>query len=133
MAGYGIDLIENDGHWGVTRGFAGLGGILGSAIAVPFSVLLLPSYPFESAVVRSAAGYGAEEFPPQRRDIPPEETAAGGDIYIPWVLAPLEYFGGVGSALLGGPFEKARSACGTEAPPPPQGEFPERLEKRPGD
>lgn len=116
-ANSGHDLLENSGWPLWSRIPAGIGAAGGYLLAIPFSVVLLPSLPFESAAVESAQGYGKQE--------------ERGDLYIPLAGAPYEYCGGVGASVLGWPFERLACAVG-DAPGPPPGTVEESAENPPG-
>ncbi|MBI4600330.1 MAG: hypothetical protein HY721_00070 [Planctomycetes bacterium] len=119
LANRGHDLVENPGRSAAVRLPAGLGALVGHAIAIPFTGLLLPSYAFAGATVESSDGHG-----PQRDR---------GDIRLPLVLAPQEYGSGAGALVLGAPFDWVASLFRAESPGPPEGVVAEAPELPPGE
>jgi len=96
VASRGQDLLENPGRsFLLVRVPAGVGAVVGHALAFPVSVLLVPTAFFESTYVRNAD----------------QE-----DIYISPVSASYDYGHGIGAAVLGVPFDLLRGIF--EDPPP---------------
>jgi len=118
MANNGQDLVENPQRSIWVRIPSGLGAAVGILVAVPVSVLLLPTYPFESACVETADGHWSQK--------------EKGDIYMPLVYGPYEYGSGMGASILGWPFERC-SALFNDPPGPPPGTLDETPELPPGE
>lgn len=116
-ANRGQDLLENPGWPLWARIPAGLGAAVGTLAAFPAAVILLPTLPFDSAVVETSQGYGSGR--------------ERGDVQIPLVQASFEYSGGVGAAVVGSPFKMLAAAVG-EPPGPPPGTLEEEPEPLPG-
>ena len=119
MTCYGHDLVENPGHVATTRFFAGIGTVAGYVVAFPAAVLLVPSVWTDAGVDNADSPRPTEERPAGSPD-----DRRVGDHRIPLALAPFEYGGGLGAAVLGAPAVwLARPFVGY--PPPPPGEVEE--------
>ncbi len=125
----GHDLLDNPGRSAAIRVPAGIGAILGHAVALPVSVLLFPTLFFDGATVESC------DVLVDRAPAPARNGRNGGgrqgDIYLPLVEASLEYGSGLGAAAIGQPFEWI-ACCFRDAPGPPPGYVEEAPELPPG-
>ena len=80
LAQHGVDLLENTERSYTVRTAAVVGSMLGVIVALPVSVLLIPSYPFDGAW-----GWGVRE--PTKT----EGTSAEGDYTLALAGVPIEY------------------------------------------
>lgn len=120
VAQRGVDLLENTERSYTVRSAALCGSLVGAVIAMPFSVLLLPSYAFDDAW-----GWGVRE---------PTETegaSAEGDYAIALPGIPMEYGIGIGSGILAAPFAWVEDAI-YGAPGASEGWTEETQEEPPG-
>lgn len=121
VAQHGVDLLENTGRSYVVRTAAMLGSMVGAAAAAPFSVLLIPSYPFDGAW-----GWGVRE------PTDTEGASAEGDYAIALAGVPMEYGIGMGSGIFAAPFAWIEDAIYGE-PGVSEGWAEETQEAPPGD
>ncbi len=89
----GVGYAENTERSYWTRVPATLGAALGEAVAFPFTVALLPSYPWAESY-----GWGIAE------PVPAASEEAPGDYAVPLAGLPSEYAAGLGAAIFGAPF-----------------------------
>ena len=92
LAQHGVDLLENTERSYTVRLAATVGSVVGATIAIPISIVLIPSYGFDGT-----SGWGVRE---------PTETAgtaAEGDYAIALPGVPFEYGIGMGSGIFAAP------------------------------
>ncbi len=92
LAQHGVDLMENTERSYTTRIAATAGSMLGAIVAIPFTVVLIPSYASDYAW-----GWGVRE--PTEID----GTAAEGDYAIALAGMPFEYGMGMGAGIFAAP------------------------------